>query len=41
MSVAIAVVGPFGFAALAWGSLALVVCVFVYECYAIARERRA
>lgn len=34
----VAAIGSLTFAALAWGSLAVVVCVFVYEIYAIARE---
>lgn len=37
----LAAIGPFAFAALAWGSLAVVVCVFAYELYAIVREGRA
>ena len=36
----LAAIGPLAFAALAWGSLAVVVCVFAYECYTIAREHR-
>ena len=31
---------PLGFAALVWGSLALVVVVFVYELLTVWRERK-
>lgn len=35
----LAAIGPLAFAILAWGSLAVVICVFVYEIYAIVSER--
>lgn len=37
----VAAIGPLAFTVLVWGSLALVACVFVYEIYAIVRERGA
>jgi hypothetical protein len=37
----VAAIGPLVFAVLVWGSVALVGGVFVYEIYAIVRERDA